>query len=98
MEIARLCASCHKFSPLRLRNVDRMARDKDHRSKPNKADHSQRMNRLKAKALTKAAGHVWGHDQGHRAIVLLPEAVRRDPTNANILLNLATALGKQRDY
>ena len=54
------------------------------------------MNRLKAKALTKVAGQAWGYDQRHRSIVLLTEAVRRDPTNPDILLSLATACGKQR--
>ena len=75
-----------------------MARDKHHKSKPKKSDHSQRMNRLKAKALTKVAGQAWGYDQRHRSIVLLTEALRRDPSNPDILLGLATALGKQRFY
>ncbi len=72
-----------------------MARRK---SKPKKVDHSQRMNRLKAKALTKVAGQVWGYNERHRSIVLLSEALRRDPNNPEILVNLATALGKQRHY
>jgi tetratricopeptide (TPR) repeat protein len=72
-----------------------MARRK---SKPKKLDHSQRMNQLKAKALTQVAGQVWGYDQRHRSIVLLTEAMRRDPNNPDILLRLATALGKQRHY
>jgi tetratricopeptide (TPR) repeat protein len=75
-----------------------MAREKHNKSKPKKGDHSQRMNRLKAKALTKVAAQVWGFDQRHKSIVLLTEAVRRDPSNPEILLNLATALGKQRHY
>src|SRR5258707_7629442 len=98
MEIARLCAPCPNSGPLRLRDLHCMARDKHHKSKPKKTDHSQRMNRLKAKALTKVAGHVWGYDQRHRSVVLLTEALRRDPTNPDMLLNLATALGKQRNY
>jgi tetratricopeptide (TPR) repeat protein len=81
-----------------------MARPDRRKAKPKKADRapsegwSQRMNRLKAKALTKVAGQAWSYDQRHRSIVLLTEAVRRDPANPDILLNLATALGKQRDY
>jgi tetratricopeptide (TPR) repeat protein len=72
-----------------------MARRK---SKPKKIDHSQRMNRLKAKALTKVAGQAWGYDQRHRSIVLLTEALRRDPNNPEIILNLAAACGRQRNY
>jgi tetratricopeptide (TPR) repeat protein len=68
------------------------------KSKPKKIDHSQRMNRLKAKALTKVAGQAWGYDQRHRSIVLLTEALRRDPNNPDILLSLATACGRQRHY
>jgi tetratricopeptide (TPR) repeat protein len=68
------------------------------KSKPKKVDHSQRMNRLKAKALTKVAGQAWGYDQRHRSIVLLSEALRRDPNNPDIFLSLATACGRQRHY
>src|SRR5215216_6025846 len=75
-----------------------MARPNRRKAKPKKTDHSQRMNRLKAKALTKVAGQAWGYDQRHRSIVLLTEALRRDPANPDILLSLATALGKQRFY
>jgi tetratricopeptide (TPR) repeat protein len=75
-----------------------MARPNRRKSNSKKSDYSQRMNRLKAKALTKVADHAWGFDQRHRSIALLTEAVRRDPTNAEILLSLATAVGKQRDY
>jgi tetratricopeptide (TPR) repeat protein len=80
-----------------------MARRKP-KPKPKKLDRappegwSQRMNRLKAKALTKVAGQVWGYNERHRSIVLLTEALRRDPNNPEILVNLATALGKQRHY
>ena len=56
------------------------------------------MNRLKAKALTKVASQAWAYDQRHRSIVLLTEALRRDPSNTEILINLATAFGKQRQY
>jgi tetratricopeptide (TPR) repeat protein len=75
-----------------------MARSDRRKSKPKKTDHSQRMNRLKAKALTKVAGHAWGHDQRYRSIVLLTEALRRDPANPDVLISLATAFGKQRHY
>lgn len=75
-----------------------MARPNRRKPKPKKTDHSQRMNRLKAKALTKVAGHAWGYDQRFRSIKLLEEAVRRDPANPDILLKLAAALGKQRHY
>jgi tetratricopeptide (TPR) repeat protein len=75
-----------------------MSRPDRRKAKPKKTDHSQRMNRLKAKALSKVAGQAWSFDQRHRSIVLLTEALRRDPTNVDVLLSLATALGKQRQY
>jgi tetratricopeptide (TPR) repeat protein len=75
-----------------------MARSDRRKSNSKKTDYSQRMNRLKAKALTKVAGQAWGYDQRHRSIVLLNEALRRDPNNPEILLRLATACGKQRHY
>src|ERR1700704_157217 len=75
-----------------------MARSDRRKSKPKKTDHSQRMNRLKAKALTKVAGQAWGYDQRYRSIVLLTEALRRDPANPDVLISLATAFGKQRNY
>jgi tetratricopeptide (TPR) repeat protein len=75
-----------------------MARPDRRKSKSKKIDHSQRMSQLKAKALTKVAGRAWGFDQRYRSIVLLTEALRRDPSNPDIILNLATACGKQRDY
>ncbi len=68
------------------------------KSKPKKVDYSQRMNRLKAKALTKVASQAWGYDQRHRSIVLLTEALRRDPNNPDIILRLATASGRHRHY
>src|SRR5258708_25144585 len=75
-----------------------MARSDRRKSKPKKTDHSQRMNRLKAKALTKVAGQAWGYDQRYRSIALLTEALRRDPANPDVLISLATAFGKQRNY
>lgn len=81
-----------------LAKLEPMSRSDRRKKKPKKTDHSQRMNWLKAKALTKVAGQAWGLDQRHRSIALLTEAVRRDPTNPEILLSLATAVGKQRDY
>lgn len=75
-----------------------MARPNRRKSNSKKTDHTQRMNRLKAKALTKVAGHAWGYEQRYRSIKLLEEAVRRDPKNPEILLKLAAALGKQRNY
>jgi tetratricopeptide (TPR) repeat protein len=75
-----------------------MAHDKRRKSKPKKTDHSQRMSRLKAKALAKVASDVWAFDQRHRSIVLLTEAVRRDPKNPDNLISLAVACGQQRDY
>jgi len=59
---------------------------------------SQRMNQLKAKALTKVAGQAWALNQRHQTIALLTEALRREPTNTSTLLNLATAYGRQRHY
>jgi tetratricopeptide (TPR) repeat protein len=68
------------------------------KSKPKKLDHSQRMSRLKAKALTKVANQAWNFNQRYKTITLLNEALRRDPSNPDILLSLATACGKQRHY
>lgn len=59
---------------------------------------SERMNQLKAKALTQAAGQAWAFNQRHQTIALLTEALRREPTNVTTLLNLATAYGRQRQY
>jgi len=75
-----------------------MARSDRRKNKPKKTDHTQRMNRLKAKALTKVAGQAWGYDQRYRSITLLTEALRRDPANPDVLISLATAFGKQRHY
>jgi len=75
-----------------------MARKNPRKSKPNKVDHSQRMNRLKAKALAQVAGKAWAGHQRYKSITLLEEAVRRDPKNPDILLSLAVANGQQRFY
>src|SRR6476646_1624846 len=75
-----------------------MARSDRRKNKQKKTDHSQRMNRLKAKALTTVASQAWGNDERNRSIGLLTEALRRDPKNPDILISLATALGKQRQY
>ena len=75
-----------------------MARDKHRKSKPKKVDHSQRMNRLKAKALAKVANQAWAGRQRYKSVALLTEAVRRDPKNPELLISLASAYGKQRFY
>ena len=75
-----------------------MARRDRRKSKPKKTDHSQRMSQLKAKALTQVAQRAWNDNLRYKTIPLLLEALRRDPTNPDILLNLATACGKQRYY
>jgi tetratricopeptide (TPR) repeat protein len=75
-----------------------MSRRDPRKSKPHKPDHSQRMSRLKAKALTQVANHAWAYNQRYKTITLLNEALRRDPTNVDILASLATACGKQRHY
>jgi tetratricopeptide (TPR) repeat protein len=56
------------------------------------------MSQLKAKALSKVAGQAWGYNLRYKTITLLQEALRRDPTNPDIILQLATACGKQRYY
>ena len=75
-----------------------MARPDRRKSKPKKAKHSQRMNHLKAMALNKFARHAWDYDDRYKSITLLNEALRRDPTNPEIIVNLAMACGKQRHY
>ena len=75
-----------------------MARPDRRKSKAKKSNHSQRMNQLKAKALTKVAEQAWGYNQRYKTISLLTEALRRDPANPDIILNLAIACGKQRHY
>ena len=67
-------------------------------AKAKSLDHSQRMNHLKAKALSKVAEQTWALNQRYKTIALLTEALRRDPGNRNILLNLAAAYGRQRHY
>src|SRR5262249_31488471 len=69
------------------------------KSKPKKKmDHSQRMSRLKAKALNEVAQRAWDGHLRYKTIPLLLDALRRDPANIEILLNLATACGSQRYY
>jgi tetratricopeptide (TPR) repeat protein len=75
-----------------------MARSDRRKSKQKKVDHSQRMSHLKAKALAKVANRAWAFNQRYKTITLLSEAVRRDPTNPDILITLATACGQQRYY
>ena len=75
-----------------------MARDKHRKSKPKKTDHSQRMNRLKAKALAQVADQAWASHQRYKTVALLSEAVSRDPKNPELLISLAAAHGKQRFY
>src|SRR4029079_16764444 len=75
-----------------------MARPNPRKSKPKKTDYSQRMNRLKAKALTQVAGQAWANNMRYKTVALLSEALRRDPKNPDILISLASAHGKQRFY
>jgi tetratricopeptide (TPR) repeat protein len=71
---------------------------RDRRKSGEKADRSQRMNHLKAMALKNVAKQAWGNNQRYKTIALLTEALRREPANPEILLELATAYGKQRYY
>jgi tetratricopeptide (TPR) repeat protein len=75
-----------------------MARRDRQKSKAKKTHHSQRMNHLKAIALNKVAQQAWGFNERYKTITLLNEALRRDPTNPEIILNLANACGRQRHY
>src|SRR4029079_8498811 len=75
-----------------------MSRPNRRKSKPKKTDYSQRMSRLKAKALTQVAGQVWANNMRYKSVALLSEALRRDPKNPEILVALAIAHGKQRFY
>jgi len=75
-----------------------MARHERRKAKPKKPGASERMNRLKAKALTQVAGQAWAVNQRHKTIALLTEALRREPTNTTTLLQLAWAYGRQRHY
>jgi tetratricopeptide (TPR) repeat protein len=75
-----------------------MSRHDRRKAKTKKVDYSQRMNRLKAKALTQVAKQAWSQEQRYKSIPLLTEALRRDPTNPEIIICLATACGKQRHY
>jgi Flp pilus assembly protein TadD len=74
-----------------------MAR-RNRKPKSKKVDHSQRMSRLKAKALTKVAERAWAMDQRYKTVALLTEALRREPNNFEVLIGLATAHGKRREY
>ncbi len=56
------------------------------------------MNHLKAKALSKVAEQAWALNQRYKTITLLTEALRREPGNRTILMNLAAAYGRQRHY
>jgi tetratricopeptide (TPR) repeat protein len=78
--------------------VNFVARPNRRKSKPKKVDHSQRMSQLKAKALAKVANQAWAYNLRYKTISLLQEALRRDPTNPDIILSLAAACGKQRHY
>ena len=59
---------------------------------------AQQVSHLKAMALTKVAKQAWNNDQRYKTIALLTEALRREPSNPEILVELATACGKQRHY
>lgn len=76
----------------------RMARHDPRKSNHKKSDHSQRMNHLKAAALTKVAKQASAYSQPYKAIALLTEALRREPKNPEILIELATIFGRQRHY
>ena len=72
---------------------------RQNRRKPDKKRaHSQQVSHLKAMALTKVAKQAWNNDQRYKTIALLTEALRREPSNPEILVELATACGKQRHY
>ncbi len=75
-----------------------MARPEQRKRKGKPLDHSQRMNHLKAKALSKVAEQTWALNQRYKTIALLTEALRREPGNRTILMNLAAAYGRQRHY
>jgi tetratricopeptide (TPR) repeat protein len=98
MEVAAHLWRATSLLPPFLLSAFGMARKNPRKSKPNKVDHSQRMNRLKAKALAQVAGKAWAGHQRYKSITLLAEAVRRDPKNPDLLLSLAVANGQQRSY
>ena len=75
-----------------------MARPEQRKRKRKALDHSQRMNHLKAKVLSKVAEQTWALNQRDKTITLLTEALRREPSNRTILMNLAAAYGRQRHY
>ena len=78
--------------------MSRQDRRKSKRKADKAPDHSQRMNHLKVKALTQVAQRAWAANERHKTIALLSDAVRREPTNLAVLLQLAHAYGRQRDY
>src|SRR5258705_6203539 len=71
---------------------------RDRRKSKKPMDYSQRVSLLKAKALTEVAQQAWNSGLRYKTVPLLLDALRRDPKNPQILLNLATACGKQRYY
>jgi len=71
---------------------------RDRRKSKKTMDYSQRVSLLKAKALTEVAQKAWNSGLRYKTVPLLLDALRRDPRNPEILLNLATACGKQRFY
>jgi len=75
-----------------------MARPNPRKSKAKKTEYSQRMSRLKAKALAQVADKAWSQNQRYKTVALLSEAVRRDPKNPDLLISLAVAYGQQRFY
>jgi Flp pilus assembly protein TadD len=81
-----------------------MGRPNRRKPKRKKIDHappagwSQRMSQLKAKALAKVANRAWAVNLRYKSITLLSEALRRDPNNPDILIDLGTACGRQRYY
>ena len=56
------------------------------------------MSRLKAKALAQVAERAAASNERYKTVALLTEALRRDPDNYTIMLNLATAHGRRRNY
>ena len=54
---------------------------------------SQRISLQKSDALSRSAQQAWARQQYERAIVLYEEALRRDPTSPELLVDLARAHG-----
>jgi tetratricopeptide (TPR) repeat protein len=78
--------------------MSRQDRRKSKQKSQQGTDRSQRMNHLKVKALTQVAQRAWAANERHKTIALLTDAARREPTNIEVLLQLAQAHGRQRDY